>query len=45
MNVTKFGRHLMFTFSIADVKAYLGLQRSDDFNAVYVGIWWAFAEC
>ena len=45
MNVTKLGRHLMLAFSIADVKAYLGLQGSDDLNPLYVGIWLAFAEC
>ena len=45
MNVTKLGRHLMLAFSIANVKAYLGLQGSDDLNPLYVGIWLAFAEC
>ena len=44
-NVTKLDRHLTSAFGIADVKAYLGLQRSDDLNPVYVGIWLAFAEC
>ena len=43
--LTKLGRHLTSAFGIADVKAYLGLQRSDDLNLVYVGIWSAFAEC
>ena len=45
MNVTKLGWHLTLTSSIADVKAYLGLQRSGDLNPVYVGIWSAFAKC
>ena len=44
-NVTKLDRHLTSAFGIADVKAYLGLQRSDDLNPVYVGIWLAFAKC
>ena len=44
-NVTKLGQHLRLAFGIADVKAYLGLQRSDDLNPAYVGIWSAFAEC
>ena len=35
----------MLASSIADVKAYLGLQRSDDLNPVYVGIWSAFVKC
>ena len=45
MNVTKLGQHLMSAFSIVDVKAYLGLQRSDNLNTVYIGIWSTFAEC
>ena len=40
MNITKLGQHLMS----ADIKAYLGLQRSDNLNPV-VGIWSAYAEC
>ena len=35
----------MSAFAIADLKVYLGLQRSDDLNPVYVGIGSAFAEC
>ena len=35
----------MSAFGIANVKTYLGLQRSDNLNPVYVGIWLAFAEC
>ena len=35
----------MSEFGIADVKTYLGLQRSDNLDPVYVGIWSAFAEC
>ena len=35
MNVTKLGWHLMLPFGIVDIKAYLGLQRSDDLNPVY----------
>ena len=34
-NVTKLGWHLMLPFGIVDIKAYLGLQRSDDLNLVY----------
>ena len=44
-NVTRLGWHLTSAFGIADVKAYLGLQRSDDLNHAYVGIWSTFAEC
>ena len=44
-NVTKLGRHLTSAFRIANVKAYLGLQRSDNLNPVYIGIWSAFAKC
>ena len=44
MNVTKLGLHLTSAFDIGDVKAYQGLQRSDDLNPVYVGIWSAFAK-
>ena len=29
-NLTKLGQHLTSAFGIADIKAYLGLQRSDD---------------
>ena len=43
-NVTKLGRHLTSAFGIANVKAYLGLQKSDDLNPAYVGIWSAFAN-
>ena len=42
---SKLGWHLTSTFSIADMKAYLGLQRSDNLNPVHVSIWLAFAEC
>ena len=45
MNVTKLGQHLTSAFGIADIKAYLGLQRSDDLNPVSVGIWSTFAGC
>ena len=34
-NVTKLSWHLMLPFGIVDIKAYLGLQRSDDLNPVY----------
>ena len=44
-NVTKLGRHLTSAFGIDDVKAYLGLQRSEYLNPTYVGNWSAFAEC
>ena len=43
--MTKLGPHLMSAFGIADIKAYLGLQRSDNLNPVYVGIWSPFPEC
>ena len=39
------GHHLTLAFGIADVKAYLGLQRSDNLNPIYISIWSAFAEC
>ena len=42
---TKLGQHLTSAFGIADIKAYLGLQRSDDLNPVSVGIWSTFAGC
>ena len=42
-NVTRLGRHLTSAFGIADVKAYLGLQRSDDLNPVFVCIWSAYS--
>ena len=45
MNVTKLVRHLMLAFSIVNIKAYLGLQRSDNLNTVYVGFESAFVEC
>ena len=45
MNKTNLGWHFVSAFGIADVKAYLGLQRSDDLNPVYVSIWSTFAEC
>ena len=45
MNVTKLSQHLTLAFGIASIKAYLGLQRSDDLNPVYVSIWSAFVEC
>ena len=45
MNIAKFGRHLTLAFNIPGVKAYLGLQRSDNLNPVFVGIWLAFAKC
>ena len=45
MNITILGRHLTSAFGIANVKAYLGLQRSGSFNPVYIGIWLAFSEC
>ena len=35
----------MLAVGMADIKACLGLQRSDSLNPVYVGIWLAFAEC
>ena len=35
----------MSAFGIADVKAYLGWQRSDNLNPVYVDIWSTFAKC
>ena len=35
----------MLALGIANVKADLGLRRSDDLSPVYVGIWVAFAEC
>ena len=34
-NLTKLGRNLTSTFGTVNVKAYLGLQRSDDLNPVY----------
>ena len=35
----------MLAFSIVVIKAYVGLQRSDDLNPVCVSIWSAFAKC
>ena len=43
--VTKLGQHLTSAIALADIKAYPGLQRSDDLNPVYVSIWSTFAEC
>ena len=43
MDVSKLGWHLTSAFGIANVKAYLGLQRTGDLNPVYIGIWLAFA--
>ena len=45
MNVTKLGQHLMSAFGIANVKAYLDLQISDNLNPVYIGIWLTFTKC
>ena len=45
MNVTTLGRHLTSTFNIANIKAYLGLQKSDKLNPKYVNIWSTFAKC
>ena len=44
-NGTKLGRHLMLAFGIPDIKAYLGLQQSDNLTPVFVRIWSAFAKC
>ena len=35
----------MSALGIADVKAYLGWQRSDNLHPVYVEIWLTFAKC
>ena len=35
----------MLAFGIAHIKTYLGLQRSDALNPVYIGIWSAFGKC
>ena len=32
----------MLAFDVSNIKTYLGLQRSDNLNPVYVGIWLAF---
>ena len=45
MNATNLAWHLMSAFGIVNKKAYLGLQRSDDLNPVYVSIWSAFSKC